>query len=1064
MKRLLMLDADAHRALKCKALYTKLITSLLFNLLFVFASAQQKVAGTVKAGDSVLAGVTVILKGTIQSTLTNDAGRFSIAATANGTLVFSHVGYADLEVKINGRAEISVQLGASVARKLDDVVVVAYGTQKRSAVTSAVSTIKASDIAQKPVVNVTNSLVGRASGLIVTQGSGEPGFDGSSIQIRGAGSTGSTQPLYIVDGVPRDFSRLDPNTIASFSILKDAAAVAPYGVAGANGVILVTTKQGKSGKPVLTFDAYAGYQNPTFLPKFVSSYQYALMRNEAAQNDDPNDPNLVIPFNPTVIQKYLDQSDPNAYPNSQPLRQIIKPNTLINYENVSISGGTDVVKYFASVGYTHQDGMWSTTFLNRYNGSFNLTVKATQSTTVGLSASSSVEDQHFPTFGASAILDQAERTPPTSAVYFTNGLWGSYVAQSLVGEIYHSGYQLNQNTTLFSSLLIEQKLPVKGLSLKGVINYDSGPDALFTNNNYTGTVRKWTTPIPFYSISSTTPTPPYTYVEGIQGSTSPIFMESYSQNITLTYQGMLNYSGSFGKSDVAGLVVVEDKNVNYKTFNAARTNYPLNIDELNFGGSAPSDASNSGSSSGEKQIGYVYKLDYSYDKKYIFQAAGRYDGSYLFAPGHRFGFFPAFAAGWLLSKENFIKDNFNWINYLKLRGTWGKSGAYPASGNTIQTYQYLNQYQVNTGSAVIGGSPTLGVSESLQGNPFISWEKADKTDIGLEASLWNGLLGIEADYFFEKRANMLVSIAGVLPLEYGVGVGYSNGGVMQNHGVDITLTTAKRFSNDLRLDLRGTFTFARNKLLQIFESGATYNNPNRRQTGRPLNTQFGLKALGYFAPSDFVDPSVQNPTLKPGIPVPQFGPVRPGDIRYEDLSGPNGKSDGIIDNNDITDIGHPGTPEIIFGLNPRLTYKHFDLDVLLQGATNSNLQLNGFFAWPFNQSGSPTELSYSNHWTPEHTNALYPRLSSTPTSNNTQASSWFQRNDTYIRVKSCELGYTFSDKLVGHAFHSLRVYVAAENLFTWTPYIKETIDPENSGSNMNYFQQRVISAGVNASF
>ncbi|XHR96652.1 TonB-dependent receptor plug domain-containing protein [Mucilaginibacter sp. UC70_90] len=314
-------------------------------------------------------------------------------------------------------------------------------------------------------------------GLIITQGSGEPGYDGSNILIRGIGSTGGSSPLLIVDGVPRDFSRLDPNTIENVSVLKDAAAVAPYGVAGANGVILVTTKKGKSGKPTLTYNGYYGIQNPTKVPTFVGSYEYALLRNEANANDGQPPA-----YTADDIQKFKDHSDPDGHPDGHPLQQIIQKNRPITYHNVTLSGGTDDIKYFAALGYTHQAGMWSTTYLDKYNGSLNLTANATKTTTVSLSVNSYVEDQHFPSQSAATIIGQAQRQAPTTPIYYSNGLWSGYIGQSLIGEIYHSGYQFNENTAVLSQFTVDQKLPIKGLSLKGVISYDNGPDPLFTGN------------------------------------------------------------------------------------------------------------------------------------------------------------------------------------------------------------------------------------------------------------------------------------------------------------------------------------------------------------------------------------------------------------------------------------------------------------------------------------------------------------------------------------------------------------------------------------------------------
>jgi len=1016
--------------------------------------------------NEALPGVSVRVKGTNIGVVTDLNGNFTIDAPARSTLVFTYVGFEVVEVPADARGNLTIKLKAS-SSSLNEVVVVGYGTQKKTSVTAAVSTINTAEIAQKPVVNLTNALVGRAAGLIATQGSGEPGFDGSGLLIRGPATNGRTDPLTVVDGVPRDFSRLDPNTIETLTILKDAAAVAPYGVAGANGVILITTKAGKAGKPTLTYSGYYGFQNPTSVPKFVNSYEYATLRNEATVNDSIYrgiatlvGGRLSLPYSAKDIALYQNHQDPDGHPDGHPLNDIIRKNSPIQYHNLSLSGGTDDIKYFASLGFNRQDGMWNTTYLNKINGSLSVTANATKTTTVNLKVNSYEEDGHYPSVAAGSIIDQAQRQNPTYPIQYSNGIGSGYIGQSLYGEIYDSGYGINRNTALFTQLSIDQKLPIKGLSIKGVVTYDTGPDPLRFSGNQTSFSRNYITPIHF-----TNPVAPnnvfgpgvvYTYPIAVQG-TKPTFNESYGENKMYTYQGQLNYARSFGKSDITGVLVAEYRNVTWQNFNAQRTNYNLSIPELGYGGPLPTDATNGGSSGGQKQLGYVYSLNYAYAGKYLLGAAGRYDGSYIFAPGHRFGFFPAFSAGWRLSEESFIKDNFSWVDNLKIRGSYGQSGNYPNGGQ----YQYLSQFGVNGTSAVIGGNATQGITENLQGNPAITWERSKKTDVGFEGSFWRGALGIEADYFYEKRSNFLVTIGAVLPSEYGVNTGQVNGGILSNHGVELTLTTYKNFSSDLRLDVKGTFTFAKNKILQIFENPATYNNPNRRQTGRPLNEQFGLKGIGYYTAADFSDGKT---VLKPGIPVPNFGSVYPGDIKYADISGPNGVPDGKVDANDITDIGHPNIPQIIYGIEPRLTYKGFDLDLLIQGSGLSSIGLNNYYVFPFLGSGSATELVYQDHWTPDNQNAKYPAISGTPSLNNRQNSSWFMRNDSYIRLKSAELGYTFSNKLLGHTIRSLRIFASGQNVFFWTPAMKETIDPENSGSNQNYYQQRVLSFGLNATF
>jgi TonB-linked SusC/RagA family outer membrane protein len=992
-----------------------------------------------------LPGVSVRVKNQTVGTVTDESGRYSLSLPEGGTtLVFSFVGFVSQEVETKNGGKVDIQLKEQ-ANSLEEVVVVGFGTQKKTSTTAAVSTLAAADVAQKPVVNLTNSLVGRVAGVISTQGGGEPGFDGATVLIRGLGTTGGTQPLYVVDNVPRDFSRLDPNTIETITVLKDAAAVAPYGVAGANGVVLITTKRGRNGPPQLSYNGYVGIQNPTRLPKFVNSYQYALMRNATVANDFPDDPTRALPYSPDDLQKFQDHSDPDGHPDGNPLRDVIKKNRVLTYHNLSLTGGSEKVRYFASLGYTHQQGMWDPTYLNKYNGSLSVTADATSTTRVSLTVNSWLEEQNFPSFGAGSILRQAQRQAPTTPVRYSNGLPTGYIGESLIGEIYGSGNQVNQNPSTQAQFLIEQQLPfVKGLSIKGTVNYD--PSSSFQ--------RRYTTPITFYNVD--TSTNPYTYKQGTQGSSKPSFFEYYRQDRALTYQGYLNYANTFGKSEITGLAVVESRNVTTQQFQANRINYNTSIDELDFGGPAAADATNGGTSYRTKQLGYIYRATYAYAGKYLFEASGRYDGSYLFAPGRRFGFFPAFSAGWRLSEESFLKNRYAWLDNLKLRGSWGQSGAFPYINGNIAAFEYLSPYSPYSPAGVLGGTAVQGLYEVRQGNPDITWERSSKTDIGLETSLWKGALNLEVDFFYEKRANVLTSRSNVLPGEYGIGVGLVNAGIITNRGLDLTIRTAHHFGKNWNLDVTGTFTYARNNQEQVFENSATYDNPNRRIAGRPIGTQFGLQALGYFSASDF---SADGTTLKAGIPVPTFGPVRAGDLQYADLNG-----DGKIDVNDQTVIGRSQTPQIIYGLAPRLSFKNFDLDFLVQGTARSSIYLNGYQVLPFDGAGSATTLAFEEYWTPERTNSLYPRLTGTPTANNTQTSSWWIRRAAFVRLKSAEVGYTFDSALLHNALKSVRLFVSGQNLLTWTPYIRETIDPDNSSNNQNYYQQQVFSVGLNANF
>lgn len=1031
---------------------------------------------TDKSTGEPLPGVTIKVKDLPLGATTDGNGNYAINNVAeDATLLISYVGYITSEVEVNGNAVINVELSPQ-NQGLNEVVVVGYGTQKKTSTTSAVSTLSVKDVVQKPVVNLTNSLIGRVSGLIATQGNGEPGQDGSTLTVRGPATTGRTSALTIVDGVPRDFSRLDPSSIETITILKDAAAVAPYGVAGANGVILITTKQGQTGKPTLSYTGYYGVQNPTNIPRFVDAVQYAKLRNEAAINDaKPGATDVNLPFSARDIELYENGQDPDGHPNSRPLEDIIQKNSPIQYHNFSLTGGTESIKYFASMGYNRQEGMWSSTFLNKYNGSLGITAEATKTTTLNLRVNGYQENQNYPSKGAGSILRQAQRQTPNFPLRYSNGVGAGYIGETLYGYINQSGYEKVNNNALLTQLSIDQKLPLKGFSVKGVLSYDKGPDPLGFSPVQNSVSRRYETPIPYTNpvlpegVDEFGPGVNYLFPIAYQGQPKPLFRQTSTENNMVTYQGILNYAGTFGKSDISGLFVTEYRDVKWQSFYAERANYDLTIDELDFGGTAAADSRVGGVSGGQKQLGYVYRLTYAYAGKYFAEAAGRYDGSYVFGPGNRFGFFPAFSAGWRISEESFMKK-LSWINNLKLRASYGESGNYPkidrGLGEIGDQYYSLDQFGVDGSSAVIGGGITQGISENLQGNRNITWERAKKSDIGVEATLWNGLLGIEADYFYEKRSNFLVDQVGVLPGEYGVALGQVNGGILSNQGIDLTINSFKQFSNDLRLDVRATFTYAKSRVIQKYENASTFNNLNRRETGRPLGQQFGLESIGYYTADDFVDPSVQNPKLKPGIPVPNWGDVKPGDIRYADLNGASfdGQPDGKVNENDFIDIGNPTTPQIIYGLAPHLTYKNFDLDLLFQGSGRSNLRLESYYVFPFDGSGSVSEMVYLDHWTPSTPNATYPRISSSPISNNTQSSTHFMRNNSYIRLRSAELGYTISNKAVNRALGSVRLFASGQNLFFWTPWMKEPVDPENNGGAISYYQQKVISFGLNVTF
>lgn len=977
-----------------------------------------------------LEGVSVTVKGTQTGTTTNADGRFQLSVpSANGIeLVFSFVGYETRTVKAGSQTVFNIVMEEFVSG-LADVVVVGYGTQKRSSVTAAIATLKGKDVASTPITNLSNGLGGRVAGVIVRQNNGEPGNDGSNIYIRGISSTGANQPLLIVDGVPRDFKQLDPNTIESFTVLKDAAAVAPYGVAGANGVILVTTKSGRSGDPTVTYNGYVGFQNPTVFPNYVSGYQFAQLQNAAAENAG-----LPLPYSPGGLQKLKDGSDPDAYPDPNVYRDLITKNAVLTNHNIEVSGGTEKVKYYGSFGYQFQDGMWPTTNNNKYNLNINFNAQATKTTKVYFGFNGRAQNVLYPSITTGRLFELIGYTHTQNGpLYFSNGIPGTYITASLL----NSGYNKINTTALYSQLAIEQDLSfIPGLKAKFTFAYD--PTVVMN--------KLWR--IPVHKGTIDTSQHPYVINDGIFEQTKSSLNQTFTQSRQLTYQGSLNYSRAFGKSNVSFLTLFEAIDNGMQNLTATRRNYNLDIDQISMGSSSNADMTTAGTATKARQVGFVYRATYDYANKYLLEASGRYDGSYYFAPEHRFGFFPAFSAGWRLSEEKFLK-NVHWINNLKIRGSYGEVGALAGAA-----FQYLSTFGVSGPSYVIGGQAVQAANERNESNPNITWERARKTDIGFEARLWDGLLSVEADYFHEKRSNMLMNPDVVLPAEYGIGLSQVNSGIMKNQGIDISIGSTYNFSKELLVSITGNLTYAKNTLLKVFETATTYNNPNRRQTGRPLGTQFGLHALGFFQSDDF-DVSGN---LKSGIATQPWGAVHPGDIRYEDVS-----KDGKINDDDIVRIGDPVVPQLIYGITPSIQYRSFSLDIFFQGVAKANIYLDRQNAWAF-YNGMSALVENMNYWTPDNPNALNPRITSAPTTNNTQTSSFWMKDASYLRLKSATLSYLIPrsvSRKIGS--QSARAFIAGQNVYTWTKL--KNFDPESTAPYTNlYPQQKVISVGINVTF
>ncbi len=1023
------------------------------------ASSQQvrPVSGKITDSSGVsLPGVSIVIKGTTTGTITDSEGKYSLAnVPAKATLVFSFVGMRAQEVGVEGKSSINVTMLEETVG-LDEVVAIGYGTQKKVAMTGSVSTVNGDELARRPVSNITNALIGEAAGISSMVTSGQPGADNSTIYIRGIGTTGSTSPLIVIDGVIRDdMSQIDPNTIESISILKDASAVAPYGLAGANGVILINTKKGKEGKTTITFDSRYGFQTPTAIGDPLNAVDYMKLMNEAYLDETPGGTDY--PYDLTLIENYneLHKQNPDLYPDSR-AKDLYDLSAPVQKYNIQVSGGTDNVKYFCSLGYFKQNGLVPKWNYGRYNYDINLQTKVTKTTEFSLLMNNSVSKMNDldPEESSKRIYNGYYKLFPNEALHYSNGLWGASGSFSLPAIFNSESYLRNTGNIHFTTFTLEQQLPfIKGLSLKGSFSYD-------TNSSFK---KGWH--VPWYYYIQDTSTSPYTYTKSTDGlgQTAYTYLtETQSDYKYYTYQGMINYKRTFNNlHEVTGLLVAEAKNSKYYTFSAQRNNYSVLIDELDLGSSSTDDSKNSGSSSEGAQIGYVYRLGYAYNSKYMFEASGRYDGHYYFAPGKRWGYFPAFSLGWRLSEEDFMKK-YSFINNLKIRASWGKSGNLAGSA-----YQYLSGYTLSSNVASFGtGNVVSGAYVDTEANPNITWEVAKKTDIGLEASLWNSLVTMEVDYFHEMRSNMLLSPEVTVPYEYGLDLAEENAGKMKNNGLEMSIGLNYRFANGLKVGLNGNFSYARNKLVEVFETDATYNNPNRRKTGRPLNTMFGYHSLGLFKTSDDIngDGIINGDD---GYDIIQFGTLHPGDIKYEDKDG-----DKEIESDDLTALGN-SFPEIVYSFNPSAEWKGFDLSLFFQGTGKCMRNTYDYATVPFlNNKSNGDYYYYHHHWATDNQNAKYPRATTAPTANNSASSDFYNVSGAYLRLKSLNFGYTLPSNRINPLKNmQIRIYFVGENLITFTKMFKSE-DPEqyddsstdDDENHSRYPLMKTYSLGFNITF
>ena len=1039
-------------------LNTGISYTILENNLIVIApmrSGQQKIVTgmvTDQLTGEPLAGVNIIIEGTTQGTITGVDGNYSIEISDSpAVLVFTFIGYLTEKVEVGNQTKIDMSLAVEVS-ELSEVVVVGYGTQKKVTITGSVSSAKGDEVSDSPVANISNSIAGRISGISMKSNGGQPGEDNPDIHIRGIATTGNSAPLVVVDGIIRNnINQIDPNTIESVTVLKDAAAVAPYGMGGANGVILITTKSGKAGEPSLSFSTYYGIQTPNYRPDMLSSKDYLTLVDSATGSNHS-----------VLISNYdsLHSVDPDAYPNSNFYKDVADLTVPIQNYDLQLSGGDERTRYFAGLGYYKQDGMFENLGYQRYSYNLKVESQATKTTKVMASLQGSVEDIKRTRINADDILWWAIKFIPTNPMRFSNGLWGASDGASPIGTIKTGGYNNGNINTLLSSISIDQQIPfIKGLSLKVAFSYDP-----------TETMDKsWSTPVIYYQLDDPS-VYPHTYSEIVPADAATTLTETYTKSVNNTYQAYINYKNTFGKHEITLLGVAEAQKSSWKNLSASNLDYTIPIDEIELGSSDNAYFDIGGGSKTGSQIGYVYRVGYNYDNRYIIEAAGRYDGHYTFAPGKRKGYFPSFSAAWRISEEKLLKDKFKWLHSLKIRGSWGKSGnlPYDEDGNLAEFF-YLNGYVLYPNAVLPDPAYAFGTGTLVSGsyipresNPYITWEASEKTDVGFDLSLWKGMVTLEADYFHEERDNMLIRPISAVPVEYGLRLALVNAGIMSNNGAEFSVTGSYKFENGIHVGLTGNYSYAKNKVIKTFEDPTTYENPNRRRTGRQLDTPFGYQSEGLFTTDDDINHDGVIDSLD-GYDVIQFGTLYPGDVRYADLNG-----DGIIDPNDETVIGNPRYPSVTYGFTPTFAWKGFDLSLFFQGTAKVSTYIANFQTQPFsnNKSNSSYEY-YDNYWRPDRQDGIYPRLTSPLTVNNTQYSDFWMRNSGYLRLKNAVLGYKIPSKIIRRVgIKTLRAYFSGQNMLTFSKI--KFMDPEEAERNTaaTYFYPitKVYTLGLDVTF
>ncbi|MEI7526951.1 MAG: TonB-dependent receptor, partial [Mariniphaga sp.] len=998
-----------------------------------FMGAQQpgkKISGKVTdSSGATLPGVSVVVKGSTIGVITDGNGNFSLSnIPENAILQFSFVGMKAQEMVVTGKSTFNVKLEDETVG-IEEIVAIGYGTSKKATLTGSVSTVDGNKLQSAPSTNFSNSLAGRLPGLAAVSRSGEPGNDAATLRIRGSNTLGDNTPLVVVDGIAnRNLESINSADIESVTILKDASA-AIYGAQAANGVILITTKRGLTGKPKISITLNQGMSMPTVLPKMADAPTYATMVNEVQsyRNRSPQ-------FTPDEIQKYGDGSDPWLYPNTDWFKAVYKPASKQSNVNFTLSGGSEKLAYFFSAGYKYQDGNYNRSATNYSQANFrsNIDGKITDNIKISIDFSGRQENRNYPTRDANTIFGSSMRSFPTSPAYWPNGLAGPDLERGenpVIMATSETGYNKSTIYVLESNVKLDITIPwVKGLSLMGNASIDK--------NFQMG--KLWQTPYYLYGWDRRTydanKVPVLT--KGAKYYSEPRLTESAANGSRSTLNFLLNYQRSFKNNNIKVLAGMEGIQGDMSNFWAFRRYYVSTVaQELFAGGDLQKD--NNGSASQNARLNYFGRVNYDYNQKYMAEFVWRYDGSYIFPAASRYGFFPGVSLGWRISEENFWKDNIPAVNYFKIRGSWGQTG-----NDRIEEYQYLSSYGFSNPYIFNANTEVKTLAELRVPNPVVTWEIANQTNIGFDAQLFGDKITLSAEYFNNLRTNILWQRNASVPSSTGLILPRENIGEVANKGFEFELGYKGKVRNFIyKVSVNGAYQKNRIKFWDETPGVPEY----QKSTGNPMNARLLYHAIGIFSDQAAVNA------------YPHWDNARAGDIIFEDVN-----KDGKIDGLDMVRQTRTDLPIFNLGMNVNLAYKNFYANLLFQGAFGASTihyTNSGLF-------GNYQDQYADGRWTTENTHATKPRAwnfseeywMGTYDINNT----YFFRNTDYLRLKNVEIGYNLPASVIKTlGVEGLRVYFSGLNVLTLTKL--KDYDPETNGYTQ-YPPIKVYNLGISLTF